>query len=267
MRNNNTIKKYLGPKETEVVSRLSYEKTAIITREQLIKMFDFKSSLLNQVVFRLKRKGILKTIKNGVYFYSPLESGPAGSNINEFLIPSVLYPKNNYYVGYSTMYNYYGFTDQIFQIMYVLNTDKQCEKIIGNTRFKMIKISPKRMYGLEKINITNADVIVSDKERTLIDLIYYAKPVGGLGNAFKILKDQVEKKKINVKKFIEYASGFPSVSTRKRIGFILDECGLSNKALSPLLRSIKMTSLSNLYSVKSRKGEINNKWKIIENVT
>ncbi len=267
MGKNNTVKKYLGPKETEVVARLSYEKITVITREQFADIFKFDSALMNQIIFRLKRKGILKSIKKGVYFYSPLEAGPAGSSINEFLVPSILYPKGNYYVGYATMYNYYGYTDQIFQLMHVLNTGKQYEKIIGNMRFKMVKISPARMYGLEKIKISDAEVIVSDKERTLVDLIYFSSPIGGLKNAFEILKEQVKQKRINEAKFIKYAARFPIVSTRKRIGFILDEWGLSGRKMAPLLKSVEKTSLGTLYDIKSRKGKINNKWRIIENVT
>lgn len=267
MGNNNTKTMYLGPKETEVVARLSYENAAIITREQLRDMFNFDDSLLNQLIFRLKKKGILKSIKKGVYFYSPLEAGPAGININEFLIPSILYPRGNYYVGYGTMYNYYGFTDQIFQTMYILNTSKQYRKTIGDMTFKMIKIAPKRMYGLEKIKISNAEVIVSDKERTLVDLVYFPGPVGGLKNAFYILKNQVVTKQINTKKFIGYASQFPIVSTRKRIGFLLDQVSFNGKELLPLMKTIEKTSLSNLFDLKSRKGKINKKWRIIENVS
>lgn len=265
MGKNNTTKIYLGPKETEVVARLSYEKTTIITREQLKDMFNFNYALLDQLIFRLKKKGILKSIKKGVYFYSPLESGPAGSNINEFLIPSILYPRGNYYVGYGTMYNYYGFTDQVFQTMYVLNTSKQYRKTIGDMTFKMVKIAPKRMYGLEKIKIGNAEVMVSDKERTLVDLVYFPAPVGGLRNALSILKDQVITRQVNKKKLIGYASRFPIASTRKRIGFSLEQILFNDQELLPLMKTIEKTSLINLLDLKSRKGKINKKWRIIEN--
>lgn len=197
---NNTTEKYLGPKETEVIARLSYEKVSLITREQLEKWFKFNKALLDQIIFRLKKKGILTAIKRGVYFYSPLEAGPAGSNINEFFIPPVFFPKGNYYIGYATMYNYYGFTDQLFQVMYILNTSLQRDKTIGNMQFKMVKISPKRMYGLERIRIKDTEVIVSNKERTLVDLIYTPQPVGGLKRAFEIFKEQIESKKIDTDK-------------------------------------------------------------------
>ena len=263
---NNTME-YLSPRGREVVARLAYEKVSVITQEQFDIYFKFPKRAREKTLFRLSRKGILKNIKKGVYFYSPLESGPAGSNINEFLIPSIFFPKGNYYIGYATMYNYYGFTDQLFQVMYILNTSLQKEKTIGNMRFRMVKIPAKRMYGLEKIRVKNTEVIVSDRERTLIDLIYAPQPVGGLRRAFEIFKEQIESKKIDTGKLIKYALKFQSVAARKRIGFALEKAGLKEKQLEPLLKNAKKTSLVPLYPSKSRKGRINRKWMVIENAS
>ena len=252
----------LGPKETEVVARLSYEKTTVITKEQLEKLFG-KLVLVRQIIYQFKKKGILKPITKGVYYYSPLEAGLAGARINEFLIPPILFPQGNYYVGYSNMYNYYGFTDQLFQTFYVLNTSRQRERTICGIPFKFVKISPKRMYGLENIKISGSQVIVSNRERTLVDLIYFPDPVGGLKKAFEILKEEASSSKSDIKKLIKYAVSFPAISTRKRIGFVLDKSGIPEKILAPLERSVKNTSLITLCGSKSRKGTIDNKWKVI----
>lgn len=264
---NNTMDRYLGPKETEVIARLAYEKASLITKEQFDRWFGFDEALRKQVIFRLKKKGILTAIKRGIYFYSPLESGPAGSNINEFLIPPIFFPKGNYYVGYSTMYNYHGFTDQLFQMMHILNTSLQRDKTIGNMQFKRVKISPKRMYGLAKIKIRDTDVMVSDRERTLVDLVYFPEPVGGMKKAFEILKEQIKNRKVDAGKLIRYALKFPDTATIKRIGFILETTGLTDRKLAPLLKVVKKTSLINLYPSKSRKGKINRKWMVIENAS
>ena len=263
----NTTMQYLNPQEREVVARLAYEKTSIITKEQFDRYFNFPKRIREKTLLRLKKKNILTAIKRGVYFYSPLESGPAGSSINEFLVPPVFFPKSNYYIGYSTMYNYYDFTDQIFQIMYVLNTSLQREKIIGNMRFRMIKIPAKRMYGLEKIKIKDTEVIASDKERTLVDMFYFPGPVGGLKRVFEILNEQVKDRRVAVVRLIKYAIKFSNVSTRKRIGFALEQAGLSEKTLEPLFKSVRKTSLVTLYPSKSRKGKINRKWLVIENAS
>jgi len=252
----------LGPKEIEVIARLSYEKITVITKEQLDRFFG-KSVLVRQIIYQLKKKGILKPITKGVYYYSPLEAGPAGTRINEFLIPPILFPKGNYYVGYSNMYNYYGFTEQIFQTIYVLNNSRQRERTISGIPFKLVKISPKRMYGLENIKISGSEIIVSDRERTLVDLVYFPDPVGGFKNAFEILENEASSGKSEVKKLIKYAVSFPAISTRKRIGFVLDRCGTPKKILALLEKSIKNTSLVTLFGSKLRKGTIDNKWKVI----
>lgn len=263
----NKAKQYLSPRETEVIARLSYEKASLVTQKQFDQYFGFPKSIRGKVIFRLKKKGILTTVKKGVYFYSPLESGPAGSNINEFLVPPVFFPRGNYYIGYSTMYNYYGFTDQVFQTMYVLNTSLQREKTISGMQFKMMKVSKSRMYGLEKITIRDTEVSVSDRERTIVDLIYFPEPVGGLKRAFSILKEQAKAKGTDITKLIKYAARFPNPSLRKRIGFILEQAGVKDRELEPLLKSIRKTSLVTLYPSKSRAGRINKKWKMIENAS
>ncbi len=257
------MNKYFGPKETEIISRLSYEKVTIITKEQFDKLFG-QSFVTSQIIYQLKKKGILKPIIKGIYYYSPLESGPAGSRINEFLLPPVLFPKGNYYVGYSTMYNYYGLTEQIFQTFYILNISLQREREIGGIPFKLLKIPANRLYGLGKVKIRESQVIVSDRERTLIDLVYFPDPVGGLKKALEIFREASLSNKTDLTKLITYASIFPSVSTRKRIGFVLEKAGIARIRLASLLKSVKnRNTLVTLYGSKVRKGEINNIWKVI----
>jgi predicted transcriptional regulator of viral defense system len=252
----------LGSKETAVIARLSYEKATVITRERLKTLFR-DTTYVRQIIYRLMKKGILQPITRGIYYYSPLESGLAGSRINEFLIPPILFPRGNYYVGYSNMFNYYGFTDQLFQTLYVLNTSLQRNRIICGRPFKLLKIPSSRMYGLETIQINKTEVVVSDRERTLVDLVNYPDPVGGLKRAFEIVKEQVTSQKIDLQKFVRYTLSFPVKSVQKRIGYVLEECRIPPKNLALLKRKVQDTSLITLYGSKSRKGKILSSWKVI----
>ena len=253
----------LGPIETNIVARLTYEKKAIVTAEDLDRLFNLSPENRKQIVFRLKKKRILSPIKRGVYVFSPLEAGPEGMGVDELLIPPLFFPTKNYYVGYSTMFNYYGFTEQLFQTVYVLNTTKRMEKVICGLSYKFIKISENRMYGIEKIKLKDAEVNISSKERTLIDLIYFNKPVGGIAGASRIFTEIINNDKCNIKKLVEYAVCFFNITTRKRIGLILDDAGVSGNILKPLTKSIEKTSISSLNG--SRKGTLNKKWRAIVN--
>lgn len=255
--------KTLGPIETNIVARLTYEKKTIITVRDLDQLFKLPPEDRKQVVFRLKKKKILMPVKRGAYAFSPLEAGPEGTGVDELLIPPLFFPKKNYYVGYSTIFNYYGFTEQLFQTVYVLNTAIWREKIICGISYKFIRIPESRFYGLETIKVKDADVIISSKERTLIDLIYFNKPVGGIKPAVAILKQFVMEKKCDIKKLVAYAARFPNIKTRKRIGLILEESNLADAVLEPLVNSIKNTAVSTFTG--SRKGAFNKKWRVILN--
>jgi len=260
--NKNTISA-LSQKEAGIVARLSYEEKDIITAKELDSYLPVNFRYRRKLVYSLKKKRILIPIKGGVYIFVPLESVPTGRRVSEFLIPPIFFPKNNYYIGYSTMFNYYNFTDQQFQMVYVLNMALSKERTIAGLSFKFTKIPSDRLYGLEKINIKGREIIVSSKERTLVDLIYYNKPVGGIERAAEILERFVKEKKCDIKKLIEYTVRFPKIKTRKRIGLILEKAGVPDSILKPLEKSVKNTSLISFSN--SRKGTKNERWRVIVN--
>lgn len=253
--------KILGPIETNIVARLTYEKKAIVTAEDFDRLFNLSPNNRKQVVFRLKKKKILTPIKRGVYAFSPLEAGPEGTGVDELLIPPLFFPKKNYYIGYSTMFNYYGFTEQLFQTVYVLNTTKRMERIICGLSYKFIRIPQNRMYGIKKIKVKNVEVNISSKERALIDLLYFNKPVGGITSAVEIFTEIVKNNKCDIKKLVEYAASFPNITTRKRIGLILEGVGIARNILRPLVKSVEKTAVSSFDG--TRRGTLNKKWRVI----
>ncbi|TET49223.1 MAG: hypothetical protein E3J58_05410 [Actinomycetota bacterium] len=83
--------KTLGPIETNIVARLTYEKKTIVTAENLDRLFNLSPEDRKQIVFRLKKKKILSPIKRGIYVFSPLEAGPEGVGVDELLIPPLFF--------------------------------------------------------------------------------------------------------------------------------------------------------------------------------
>lgn len=255
----------LSRTEAEVMARLAYEKKEIVTAKEIDTFLPPGFSYRRQLVFRLKKKNILIPVKSGVYIFVPLESIPTGRRVNELIIPSVYFPKGDYYIGYSTMFNYYNFTDQQFQKVFVVNTRLSKEKKIAGISYKFINVSEAQMYGIEKKLIKGIGVYISSKEKTLVDLIYFNKPVGGLLPAGEIVERFVVEKRCNVKMLINYAVRFPNIKTRKYMGYILEKCGINGVMLRPLARSVQETSI--VSSSKSRRGTLNKKWRLIVNDT
>jgi len=260
---NHKNRERFGKKEIDVISRLSYEKKRIVTKEDLDDFFNFSDNERNKIVYRLKQKGIFSAIKRGVYVFSPLEYGELGAAINEMLIPPQFFPKGNYYIGYSTMYNYFNLTEQLFQVVYVLNISLQRKKKICGIQFNFLRVPENRMYGLEKIKIEGKEVIISSLERTLVDLVYFNKPVGGIKRALEILEGELEKKRFDFRKFIRFTAKFPNITIRKRIGVMLEKKGYTDELLVLLIKSVEDTAISSFTG--SFKGKLNKKWKVIIN--
>ncbi|MBE3095259.1 MAG: hypothetical protein IMZ52_09535, partial [Actinobacteria bacterium] len=162
-----------------------------------------------------------------------------------------------------SMYNYWGFTEQIPQKVTILNTEINRMRKIGKISFRAMKISSKKMYGIKKIRIDEEYVSISDKERSLVDFI--SKPIGSWGNVQEIINEQI--KKIDMKKFVRYLNKFPVIAVRKRAGFMLERAGIPSEELCRLKLSI---GRDNSYApfnpfIKSRKGVVNQDWKVILN--
>lgn len=256
--------KYKGLSKDEIylISRAEFEKQKLITTVFVQKVFEDKNKAARVLVY-LKRKGRLLCIERRKYLLVPLKAPNQRWMPNEFVVASLWMGDTPYYIGYNSAYNYWGFTDQIPQTVFVLNTQKGLKKIIGKVAYSAVKISPKKIYGLKRINIEDESVFISDKERTLVDFIY--KPMGSWANIENLIKEQLEE--VNVEKLIRYLVRFPVVSVRKRAGLILQRLGVSKKKLSPLQNSIGERNTYIVFNpfIKSRRGKVNREWKVIIN--
>lgn len=252
----------LSKDELLLISRSEFERRKLINTEFAREIFgDFKKAA--NVLDRLTRKGRLIQIERGKYILVPIKAPNQLWSPNEFVVAGLWMEKTPYYIGYFTMYNYWGFTEQVPQTIFILNTSKSRTKIINNIRYKAIKINPKKYYGIKKIKIEEETIYISDKERTLVDFIY--NPISSFNNLNQVLIENIQK--IDKEKFIKYLILFPVTSVRKRAGYLLEQIGFSEVSLNRLKESIKMDKTYIVLdpASKSRKGKTNKDWKIIVN--
>lgn len=256
--------KYEGLSRDEVylISRAEFENQKPVTQEFTLKLFK-NNKKTNNILDNLKRKGRLLQIEKGKYFIVPIRAPNQLWMPNEFIAAKYWIGDVPYYIGYFTMYNYWGFTDQVPQTIYVLNTKKSRSKVIGNTNYKAVKIIKDKYYGIKKVKIENEDIIISDKERTLVDLIY--NPPGSFEQMKGVLKDNIQK--IDIEKFISYLIKFPSKAVIKRAGYLMERYDCKKKLIQKIKSNL---GNKNTYVVlnpenQTRKGKLNKDWKLIIN--
>lgn len=245
-----------------LLSRAEFEKQKVITTEYAVKVlgsYRKATSMLD----KLSKRNRLIQLKRGQYLIVPLKAPNQLWMPNEFVMASLWMDKIPYYIGYTSMYSYWGFTDQVPQSVTILNTRKEGKKNIKNIKFVAIKVSPKKMYGIKKIKIEDEDIAISDKERTLVDFIF--RPMGSWENVQYVINKQINS--IDISKFISYLIKYPSVAVRKRGGLMLERAGVSQDDLNILKKSIGFKNTYTNFNpfINSRKGKVNPEWKLIIN--
>ena len=263
---NLTLNTTIGKIEFDILTRLSYDRT--FNGKNIVKFSDIAAYLpegykyTTQFVSRLIKKNILSPIKKGIYTFNPIESMPVGVANFGFAVADAYMDGKDYYVGYSSLFNWYGFSEQMFQDVYVINNSVSSKKIIDNTTFHFIKVKKEFMYGIVAKEVSGGKVKISDKERTMIDLLYWNGAVGGMQQAMKIVEENIKEQKCDVQKFIDYAIKYQRLSIRKIIGVALDNALIDDKLTKPLYETIKNTSLTSAKWDK-RNGTKNGKWRVI----
>ncbi len=248
--------KALSVAEIELLSRLEFNGKEIYTREEITSFFKNRKKAF-YLIKKLLEKGRLVSIVRNIYFLIPMKAPKGQWAGNEYLIAKALARRANYYIGYSSVFNSYGFTDQVAQVIHVVNDMYSMEKSIFGVRYKMIKVLPDRIYGIEERKINNKVVLFSRKERAMIDVFEFYPA----NRAYDILRKQIGK--IDVGLFIDHVAQYPVQIIRRRIGYFMEELGIEPKLLNKIKVGIR--GYSPLYGNCVTKGKLNKKWRIIVN--
>lgn len=248
--------KTLSSQEVELLTRLEFEGKQIYSRQQITSFCKNKKKASYLIKKLLEKKRFRKIIKN-IYFFIPMRAPGGEWKGNEYLISKSLVRGANYYIGYSAVFSSYGFTDQVAQMIYIVNDKYSMTKNIFGVTYKLIKVLPDRLYGLETRKINNEDVVFPKKERAMIDVFEFYD----MSRASKILYNQINN--LDKELFIEYVAKYPVQSIRRRVGFFLERLGVSKNLLKKIYVGQKGYSL--LYENRVSKGKIDKKWRVVIN--
>ncbi|MDR0823424.1 MAG: hypothetical protein LBN20_06575 [Endomicrobium sp.] len=248
----------LSKQEMNLVVRLSYYNKYTVSYDEIKKYLPQDNKYIAQLIYRLKKKKILTPIKRGFYTFNPVNTLAGGRQVNDFNVGNIFFPNKNYYIGYYNMFNAYGLTEQIPQMTFIANTSLSAVKTISGLQFKFIKVKEECLYGLTTNKYNGEEVIVSDKERTMVDFVDYWNIKEAQDKIIEIIKND----ECDIKKFIGYAEKFPKIKVRKFIGVILEKAGIADEMTKDLCDSVKDSAVISM-SKNSRVGETNKKWGVI----
>jgi predicted transcriptional regulator of viral defense system len=259
----------------ELVRTLSQEGFRIFTPERAREFsgrVGIKDSYLLEALYHLRQTGWIRPLRRGLYAIS--SAVPGATPAHEFEIAMALVQPAA--ISHWSALHYHGLTDQPPQRTFVLTTTKATvpreragapakrkgEHMIAGSAYQFIQVKPERFFGFEKAWVGEAQVLITDPERTLLDGLSMPQYCGDFSevlHAFEIRSSQ-----LNLSRIIDYARRFDT-ATAKRLGWVLQQRGVAPEQLQPLL-ALPIKGFRKLDPTEPRQGPYDNKWRIQENL-
>ncbi len=216
------VTRSLSPQESRVVLSMAEDGSKEIERQEIIDMLGVSPQAADHVIRSLRRKGWLERASWGRYLLIPPEMGPdALGESNVLALASRI--AEPYYFGYATAAMYYGFTTQHRQVVRLVTPVRSRNRRVLDTEVRIVNPVPRKFFGFGPIDMLGYTVMMSDREKTVIDCIDRPGLAGGEGDAATILGTAC--RRIDWHKAATYLERVSSKTLTRRFGWLADRAG------------------------------------------
>ena len=258
----------------DLIRRLVSEEVRIFSINQARNMSSkvgIKESYLGEALYHLRRNGWIIPLRRGLYVIS--QSVPGTSPIHEFEIAMNLVDPAA--ISHWSALSYHGLTDQTPRKVFVSTPSRSVPRVrratteraidgyaVGETVYQFIQMKPMRFFGSERVWIGDAQVMITDPERTLLDGLSMPHYCGDFSEVIQAFR--IRERDLDIDKLIDYALRLDTVIA-KRLGWILESIGYEGAGLARLTQ-VSIKGYRKLDPTGPRKGRCNRRWKILENL-
>jgi predicted transcriptional regulator of viral defense system len=230
-------------------------------------------SYLSVLLHRLQRAGWLRRLKHGTY---ALATGlPGFPEAHPFALGMALIEPCAV-SGWAAL-NHHGLTEQIPRVI-TLTTPKRVVTPamrgalraapstweVAGQRFEIVTVVPAHFFGDEELWMGESRVRMFDRERALLDCFALPRRFGGLAEGLGILEEHL--RELDLKRLVAHAQRYGKVAVAKRVGYALEHAGVGPELVEPL-RALPMRGYRPLDSTRLPRGERNERWGLVENLT
>ena len=211
----------------------------------------------------LAKSGWLARVRRGWYIGVPMEASEPGEwREDPWVVAATLFSPG--YVGGWSAVEYWGMTDQIFNVIYVIAGRKVAptRQTLQGTDF-LIRTVPKRaLFGTRRVWRQHVAVNVADPHRTLIDILDVPASAGGVLHAFEVLQVYFEGEHADQAKLLEYGDRLGRGTMFKRLGYLAEKGGFADDDFIEACRSRITKGLSRLDPGGPLEGRIISRWNL-----
>ncbi len=212
----------LSKQETEFLTTFSSSGKRVFTYQQATYYWQSKVAATNSLG-RLVRKGWLQRLERGLYMIIPLEAGPERLwSENAMVLASSLISPGA--VAYWSALRFWNMTEQIPRVEFIQTTKRKRPLVIQGVRFQFISVAERYFFGISIRNIEALPIMVTDREKTIIDAASRPDLSGGIIQLAEAMKSSVNS--VDWEKLDRYLVQWGGGAVVKRIGYLVETLSL-----------------------------------------
>jgi len=214
----------LGSREAEFLATFSASGREIFTTEQAAGFWGDAQRTRNEIS-HLEAKGWIQRLERGRYLIIPLEAGPE-REWSEDPIAIGTYLVLDGGAAYWTAVRHWGWTTQLPREYLFITGRRRFRprtRILG-VSYRFVTVKPGRVFGIAEEWNRGLALRVTDRERTVIDMLDRPDLAGGIAEVATALSSAWPE--IRLDRVTEYANRHGSGTIFKRLGFLVEALDL-----------------------------------------
>jgi len=258
----------LSPLEARVILSLEAEGIELVSLDEIRRRGSISAGFARKLAYQLVRKRWLQRVRQGMYLLNPSQHGPDAIPDTDPLRLGSRFVQP-YYFGYATAAELLGLLPQASKLYYLVSTARAVPVQALQDRFRLIRVTPSRFFGFQRMERRGTTLSVSNLERTVLDCLNRPELAGGMAGISHIMA--LAKPRLNWGRFGRYLNQFGNRNLALRAGFLAERVRPSIRApaswIRPrLARPHEPFAPLGPASVYGRSGPRDERWHVIDNV-
>jgi predicted transcriptional regulator of viral defense system len=200
----------------------------LVTIDDAMKALGIDRQTAAKALSRWQKQGWLKRVGPGVYAPIPLDASATEQVLKDpwVLVPSLFAPG---YIGGWTAAEHWNLTEQLFRGIFVFTARpfRNKEQTVQGVSFTLKRISEDAFFGLKTLWRGKARIFITDKHRTIIDLLSDPATGGGIRHVAQCLQAYLHDPEEDGDTLIRYAERLGNGAVLKRLGFLVSQIARS----------------------------------------
>jgi predicted transcriptional regulator of viral defense system len=210
----------------------------VFTAGEVAEILSIAGPAAAKLLARWVEQGWLIRVRRGSYMAVPPEArSPDEVSENPLIVASRVF--DPCYLGGWTAAEQWGLTEQIFRTIVVITTRSVAKRqvTIRSSAFLVRTVSQTRFFGTRSVWRDNFKIAFSDPTKTVVDMLSDPALAGGAGMLSQILDSYISSNEFDAALLLDYSAKMNNGATYKRLGYLLERNGTTDKDLVSKLRS------------------------------